>query len=259
MFGYRFLRTAAVALCLYGVLGLLTTVALVIVGSATFRQVDTLQATLERERGSLVRSIRLASSTIKDTATSTSNFQRSVDGARTSADTASKLANDTAGTFRDMAQTVNIQIFGLQPLAGIAPQFGTAADQLQLLAISLGSTRDALGQNRADIQRVGADLTQLNRELDAVATSLDQPGVLGVGTQALLPFQLAFYGMCLLVLLQSAFSMVAGIALYRLQRALGTQPLFPYLARPALPPPDGIRTATTTAATGGEHGPARSW
>jgi len=49
-------------------------------------------------------------------------------------------------------------------------------------------------------------------------------GVLGFDTQGMLPFQVAFYGMCLLVLLQSGFSIVAGIVLYRLQRALGAEP-----------------------------------
>src|SRR4051812_6217673 len=116
------------------------------VGWGTFKQVDALQATLERERASLVRSIRTVAATVKDTATSTNDFQTSINSARNSADTASQLANDTAGTFRDMAVQMNLQIFGVQPLAGIAPQVNRSADQLQQLAISLGSTRDALAQ-----------------------------------------------------------------------------------------------------------------
>ena len=84
------------------------------------------------------------------------------------------------------------------------------------------------------MRQVGGDLNQLQTQLDAVATSLSQPGVLGLDTQSLLPFQVAFYGMCLLVILQSAFSLVAGVTLYRLSRALGAEPLFPH-----------IRTATT--------------
>src|SRR5262249_13529946 len=144
--------------------------------------------------------------------------ETSISGAQASADAASKLANDTAGTFRELAAGLNIQIFGVQPLAGIAPEFDRSADQLQQLAISLGATRDALAQNRNDIQRVGTDLTQLNGELNSVANSLEQPGTLGLSTQALVAFQFVFYGVCLLMLLQSAFSLVAGIALYRLQK-----------------------------------------
>jgi hypothetical protein len=99
------------------------------------------------------------------------------------------------------------------------------------LAISLGATRDALAQNTRDVGRVGGDLNQLQAELDAVANSLSQPGVLGLDTQSLLPFQVAFYGMCLLVIVQSVFGLVAGVALYRLQRALGGEPLFPHIKR----------------------------
>ncbi len=250
MFRYRFLRGVAFALCAYGVLGIVITVAMLVVGSSTFTQVDSFQGTLERERASLVRSLRTVSATVKDTATSTNDFQTSISGARTSADTASKLANDTAGTFRDLAASLNIQIFGLQPLAGIAPQFDRSADQLQQLAISLGTTREALSINRNDIQRVGTDLTALNAELDSVAASLDRPGLLSLGTQTLWPFQLAFYGVCVLVLLQSAFSMVAGVALYRLQRAMGAEPLFPFLAQRALPAPKEVRMATTRVGNG---------
>jgi hypothetical protein len=238
MFRDRFVRWSAIALVLYGLLGLCFAAATYNLVSVTLTQVASLQATLETERSALVRSIRTASATLKDTASATNDFQKSIDGARVSADGASRLANDTSGTFRELSSSVNISIFGLQPLAGIAPQFASGADQLQQLAISLGSTRDALALNRADVQRVGNDLSQLQSELDAVATSLSRPGILGLGASTLMPFQIALYGLCLLVALQSAFSIVAGIALFRLQRAMGKEPLFPFLStRKALPPP----------------------
>jgi hypothetical protein len=257
MFGSRTLRTAAIALVLYGILGLCTAVAMVVVGSITFTRVATLQASLERERGSLVAALHTAASALGNTANVTGSFQSSVDGARTSADTASRLANDTAGTFRDMAANMNLSIFGLQPLAGLMPQFTQGADQLQQLAISLGATRDALASSKSNIDNVTTDLRQLQGQMNAVATSLEQPGVLGLDSQTLVPFQIAVFGICLLVLLQSAFSIVAGIALYRVQRALGSEYLFPLLARPPLPPASaGLRTATTTVATDDERGPA---
>ncbi|MDQ3810456.1 MAG: hypothetical protein M3336_09210, partial [Chloroflexota bacterium] len=94
MFRYRFLRSAAIALGLYGVLGLFIAAAMLVVGASTFAQLQSLQGSLERERGSLVAAIRTASGTLRDTATATGDFQTSIDGARTSADTASRLAND---------------------------------------------------------------------------------------------------------------------------------------------------------------------
>jgi hypothetical protein len=246
MVGYRFLRSAAVALCAYGILGLFIAAAMLAVGISTFSRVAALQKTLEDERTSLVANIRTVSATLHDTSGATSGFQQSIDKARAAADQASQLANTSAGSFRDLGTNLAaISVLGIQPLSSIAPQFTASADQLQQLAISLGTTRDSLSQNSADVQRVGSDLDKLQTQLDAVATSLDQPGVLGLDPQGLVPFEVAFYGMCLLVVVQSAFSIVAGVALYRLQRALGGEPLFPH-----------IKTATTSDAV--EHDPVRA-
>ena len=239
MFRYPALRSAAVALAMYGVLGLFIAAAMLVVGITTFGQVISLQTTLETERVALVQSIRTVSGTLRDTAATTADFKKSIDNARGAADQASKLTNDSAGTFRGMGTNLStLSILGFQPLAGVAPQFASTADQLQQMAITLGATRDALAQNGSDVERVGADLAQLQVQLDAVAASLSQPGVLGLEPQGLLPFQVAFYGMCLLVILQSAFALVAGFVLYRLQRALGAEPLFPH-----------VRTATTIDAS----------
>jgi hypothetical protein len=128
----------------------------------------------------------------------------------------------------------------VQPLATVAPQFAQSADQLQRLAIALGGTRDALSNNVDDIGRVGTDLAQLQRQLDTVATTLDRPGLFGPGT--LLPFQLAYYGMCLLVIAQSVFSLIAGIFLFQLQRPTES--------------PLALRTATTN---GDVRDPVREW
>ena len=236
VFRFRFLRTAAIALEVYGVLGLFITVAMLVVGYGTFSQVDGLQRGLESERGSLVQSIRTVSRTLADTSTSTSNFQQSIDGARVAADSASGLANQTAGTFRQLARQLNVSVFGAKPFATLVPQCDQSADQLQQLAISLCTTRESLAQNGNDVRKVGSDLGQLQGQLDAVANALEQPGIFGA-SQQLLPLQVAFYGMCLLVFLQSLFSVVAGAALFRLQRALGSEPLFPHLRTSRLPDP----------------------
>jgi hypothetical protein len=262
MVRYRFLRSAALALGVYGVLGLFIASAMLVVSISTFSQVEGLQRRLESERLSLVQSIRTVSGTLRDTAGATVNFQQSINDARGAADRASKLANDSAGTFRDLGTRVAaITVLGFQPLAGLSPEFNNSADQLQQLAISMGTTRDALAQNGQDVRRVGSDLSQLQTELEAVAATLSQPGALGMETQSLLPFEIAFYGMCLLVLLQSAFSIVAAIMLYRLQLALGpTDALFPFarssggaLARPEEAglggSPDSGRRPTERSAT----------
>ena len=74
MFRYRFLRSAAVALAAYGVLGLFISMAMLVVGTTTFGQVASLQATLESERVTLVKSIRTVSGTLHDTAGATTDL-----------------------------------------------------------------------------------------------------------------------------------------------------------------------------------------
>lgn len=239
MIGTRFLSLAALAFGVYGVLGLLIGVAMLVVGINTFNSIGTLSSTLERERSALVRSVRTAAGTLGDAGAATSSFQGSVQSARAAADQASSLANDSAGTFRDMgSQARAVNLFGIQPLGGLAPQFERSADDLQTLAISLGATREALAQNSSDIGRIGSQLGTLRGQLEDVARSLEQPGVLGLDPRGLLPFQVAVYGMCLLVILQAGLSIVAGIALARLATALGGELLlFPHITRERLPAP----------------------
>jgi hypothetical protein len=143
------------------------------------------------------------------------------------------------------ASLSTLTFLGLQPLAGFQPQFDRSADQLQQLAISLGVTREALTQNGSDVARVGSDLTSLQAQLDALAISLGQPGVLGFDARGLVPFQIAFYAVCLLILVQSAFSIVAGVVLFRLQRRTSLFALSPRTATTngVLDDPGRVRTS----------------
>src|SRR6195256_1907985 len=127
MFRYRFLRSAAVALGAYGLLGLFISAAMLVVGTTTFGQVQKLQATLENERVALVQSIRTVSGTLQDTAGGAGGVKRRIDSARGAADQASRLANDSAGTFSAMGVSLGaISILGFQPLASVTPQFASS-------------------------------------------------------------------------------------------------------------------------------------
>jgi hypothetical protein len=236
---YRFIRAAAFALIVYGALGVLVALSLIAIGATTFGQLAGLQNGLDGQRRSIVQSIRTVSGLVRDTADATADFRRSLDEARASADGASQLSNQAAGTFRQLAASMDLQIFGLQPLVGLAPQFNQSANQLQQLAISIGATRDALAQNGTDVQRASSDLATLQIQLDQMASTLDAPGVFGLGFDTLLPFQIAFYGTCALLIVQSVFSVIAGIVLVRLTPGIR------------------LRTATTTAADGDGRDRAR--
>src|SRR5436309_342142 len=113
-------RTAGLALAMYGVLGLFIAASMLVVGWSAFDQLNQLQRSLDLQRQALSASIRTVSQTVADTANSGSDFQQTVDGARNSADTASKMAFQTSINFRALADSVQFQVFGIQPLAGLA-------------------------------------------------------------------------------------------------------------------------------------------
>jgi hypothetical protein len=219
---------------------------MVIVGIWTFDQLVSLQATLETQRAAIVQSIRTVSGAVHDTGSATTDVRQSIDRAQGAANQASVLSNNSAGTFRQVgANLTNLTVLGIQPLIGIGPEFDQTADQLQQLAISLGTTRDALGQNSSDVQRVGGDLGQLQTQLDGLSTSLSQPTVLGMGVKGLLPFQIAWFGFCCLVFLHAAMSIAGSMVLFGVSRAMRGGSLLA-----------GDREVTAaSSAPGSQHGP----
>lgn len=225
VFGYRFLRGAGVALIVYGLLGLLIATAMAVVGYTTIASVQRVQRDLDQQRLGLVTELRLASRTLATGAAATAGFQKSIDQARTAADTATQTSTAAATNFRELAAGMNLTVFGYQPFATVAPRFVAMADQLDQLAGTLGSTRDAMSQNTSDVQQLGGNLDALRTQLDRVASALDALSSTSAAGDQLTPFVVAMLGMCLLVVLQSAFSVFAGIQLLRLARALGARPL----------------------------------
>jgi hypothetical protein len=216
------LRLAALACCVYAVVAVVTAGALGVVGFTTAQRLAVVAESFEVQRDNLVQAMRTASAALRSSATATGNFRSSIDAASGAVDQASLLANDSAGTFRDLAAQLRaLVVFGVQPLGGVAPQFDTSADQLQSLAISLGKTRDALGSNGSNVARVSGDLSQLQAQLDTMAASLDEPGTVGIDARDVLVLQLAFGGLVVLIGLQALGTLVLGIALWRMAGHVG--------------------------------------
>ncbi|MBI2755126.1 MAG: hypothetical protein HYX52_00285 [Chloroflexi bacterium] len=212
-------RMAGYALVAYGLAGAMVTIALISLGTATFRQLSSLRGTLDQQRSSLSDSLRVVSRTIATTASATSDVQASLDGARRSAESASALATNTAYTFRGLAQASGVQVFGLAPFAAIGPQLEANATQMDDLSTALAATGTALRANQGDAGRVGQNLQALRTQVDTVAATIDRlPAAAFTGDQG--PLETLFYGMCILFAMQSIFSLLAGAALVREQESL---------------------------------------
>lgn len=198
---------------LYGVLGLLVSIALLAVGHSTFDRIHQFSVALDSERAAVASSVSTVSSTLADTTSGTAGVRTSLESARDAADAASQLAAQTASTFQATAQGLNVEVFGVQPFAQVVPQFDTSATDLQQLSGILGNTRDALSANDQQVAQIGTDLSQLQQQLNAMSTTLNDATAFGDIGQTLVPFEVAFYGVCLLLILQSLFGIALGLAL----------------------------------------------
>lgn len=213
-----FVRAAGLALALYGALGILVCVAVVVVGVKTFVHVQTLVGSLDQERVALAGSVRSMAGTLGQASTGSSDVEQSIAQAQQAASDGSTLARTSAGTFRSLAQALNFQILGAQPFQTAVPQLQQTANQLDQMAGSLGGTSQALGKSRSDVGAIGTDLGTIQQQMNALADTLQQPNAFGLSSSELLPLEVAFAGMCLLMFLQSVFSVLAGLALMHLAR-----------------------------------------
>jgi hypothetical protein len=220
------LRLSGTFLVVYGLVGLAVAVLLLWVGNATFTRVLALTSQLDTQRVAVAGSLDTVATTLADTGNGTQGIQQSVDEARQAALAASQLAAQTAATFDATAQGMNVQIFGLQPFAQVIPQLQSSSVQLQQLSGVLSSTGDALAANNRQISQVSADLNQLEQELHSASSTLRGATALTSMGAALMPLELAFYGLCVVVIMQSLFGILLGMLLVssRARRAVRWTP-----------------------------------
>jgi hypothetical protein len=189
-------RAVGAFLIAWGVVGMIL-LALFFNGLAgPIADLNNMAASLEAQRAAAVKAIDNAKDTIDQTATSVRGMDTSLADAKAATDRAASIANDVSSTMADLADSMQINILGLQPLAGLAPGFSNAATQLGGLSTDLSTIGTSLDSNRDDAQAVAQSLDELSSsltdfktavnagpQLDDVARSLDS---LRIGILALL-------------------------------------------------------------------------
>jgi hypothetical protein len=108
-----------------------------------------------------------------------------------------------------------LQLFGVQPLAGLGPGFARVSEQLQRLGADLDSTAAALGRNQAGVGATGAGLADVRQRIDALADSFAATPLLGGPLEALRLFRIAVYGLLLWLGGQAFVSVLLGVLLFR--------------------------------------------
>ena len=194
-------RTAGRLLIAYGVVGFALVVVGAIIGLDLAGRVEGLTGTATATLTAAARATDAAADAFVD-------VDVSLEEARDSSDAAAALAREASGTLRSLAAAMEVTIFGAQPLSALADDFEASAGQAAELADTLDRVGASLGDTRADVARIGPQLTALGDELAALGAQPES-------ASAAAPLRLFVVLLLVWLVMQAAGSLVAGIMLAR--------------------------------------------
>lgn len=202
----------------YGVVGI---VIFLIVASAVTRPLERareLSQSVEEQRAALVESLEQAETTIDAMADGVRRMDTSLADARVATDRSSTIARGVASSMFQLRDAMSIQVFGAQPLIGLASGFHQAGAQLELLAIDLVTIGGALDANRADTVTTASNLDTLAQSVHSLTEAVRTgPGV-EIAESTLDAYRLAIFGVAGWLLLLALGCIAAGVYMLRLGR-----------------------------------------
>jgi hypothetical protein len=148
-------------LILYGVVGLVVILGGAVVGLGLASRIERLAITADDTLAAAVRSTDAAANAF-------TNVDASLSEAEASANAAASLARDASGTLAALARSMELSVFGAQPLLPLAGEFDASADQAAALGETLDRVGGSLGDTRTDVSRIGTELESLGAELAAL-------------------------------------------------------------------------------------------
>jgi hypothetical protein len=192
----------------YGVAGLVLSILGFTFGLDAAGQLERLASASDATLEAAARSTAAAADSFDSIDTSLVNAESSVAQAAT-------LSADAGATLDSLSAAMDLTIFGAQPLASLADEFGAAAEQAQELATTLQTTVSSVADVRNDADAIGVELDALAGELEALRGSVPAEPVPVRGLVALLVAYLT---------LPAIAALIAGSLLLRAERAARVAP-----------------------------------
>jgi ABC-type transporter Mla subunit MlaD len=172
-------------------------------------------STVETQRVSLAATLRDTSITLADASSGFSGFEQSLAQARASTDRAAALARDVSGTMSGIGRAMRLTVLGVQPFAELAPQFERASEQLQLLGTDLDGIGTAMTRNVGDVQRAGADLARVQRQVEQLAIAAETTRIPAGTGGDLAAIRLGAYALAAWLAGLALACLLLGIAIWR--------------------------------------------
>jgi hypothetical protein len=200
--------TLAWGLVAYGLVGLALSVVGFTFGLDAAGQLERLAAASDTTLEAAARSTAAAADSFDSIDASLASAEGSIAQAAT-------LSADAGATLDALSVAMNLSIFGAQPLQPLSDEFADAADQAEELASTLEVTTGSVTDVRTDAEAIGAELSTLAEELEALRESVPADPIPIRGLVALL---LAY------LTLPAVAALVAGSLMLRAQRAAQEAP-----------------------------------
>lgn len=172
--GLRLLGTALIA---YGIVGTVLLGVLAASIAAPLDEIGRLAESVGDQQAAALEALDEASSAARETSATVRGMDESLIQARAATDRAATLSHGMAQSMRELAAGMGIELFGIQPLIGLAGGFESSATNLDLLGTDLAAIGGALETTRGDAGSVAGSLDDLATSIDelrvAVASSPD--------------------------------------------------------------------------------------
>jgi prefoldin subunit 5 len=213
------LRLIGTGLIAYGVFGILL---LGVIGAEVARPLDDISAigtSLTEQREAALESLERAVETIGQTAESVRNIDTSLVEAQQATQRAATLSRGMSLTMFNMAEQMQLTVFGVQPLITLYPGFEQSGQQLELMAEDVEQIAEALEANRQDTVAIASGLDELAASIERLTEAVaDGPVLTDVGA-TLAPIQLGLLALIGWLLVAAIGSVLAGIGLWMASRS----------------------------------------
>lgn len=168
--GLRLLGTGLIA---YGIFGTVLLSLLAASIAAPLDEIGELAESVGEWRTAALVALEDASEAARQTSTTVRGMDTSLVQSKTAIDRAAGLSGGVAQNMRDLGTAMTIDIFGVQPLIGLAGGFETSAANLDLLATDLGAIGASLETTRTDAEMVATNIDDLALSVEELRSAME--------------------------------------------------------------------------------------
>jgi hypothetical protein len=167
----RRLRLLGGGLIAYGLVGTILFALLGLNVASPLERLGHLATSVEDQRGLALETLDRAADTLSQTAAGVTNMDNSLARVQVATGQAALISHGVATSMRDLAESMSIDVFGIQPFLGLVAGFDQSAEQLDELGNDVSDIGLALTDNRRDAGNVGRSLNQLSLTVARLAVS----------------------------------------------------------------------------------------